>query len=72
MEQVRGYAQILVSTLSAKTDGTRVVIHLPVEQDNLAKLGAMFGDAINAATESSNRRERLDRFKQIAAGMIEL
>jgi len=30
----------------------------------------MFGGAINAATESSNRRERLDRFKQIAAGMI--
>jgi prepilin-type processing-associated H-X9-DG protein len=30
----------------------------------------MFGDAINAATESSNRRERMDRFKQVAAGMI--
>lgn len=69
LEQARGYAQVLVDALPAKTEGTRAVIQIPVEQANLAKLGAMFGGAINAATESSNRRERLDRFRQIASGM---
>ncbi len=70
LQQARGYAQLLVSALPAKAEGTRVAINIPIDQDNLAKLGAMFSKALNAATESSNHRERMDRFKQVVLGML--
>jgi hypothetical protein len=70
LEQVRDYAQLLVSALPAKAEGTRVAINIPTDQENLAKLGAMFSAASNAATESANRRERMERFKQIALAML--
>jgi hypothetical protein len=70
LEQTRGYAQLLVSALPAKAEGTRVAINLPADQDNLSKLGVMFNKAFDAATESSNHRERVQRFKQIALALL--
>lgn len=69
LRQVRGYAQLLVSALPAKAEGTRVAINIPIDQDNLSKLSVMFSKAVNASAESSNHRERMGRFKQIALAM---
>lgn len=69
LEQARGYAQLLIGALPAKAEGSQVAINVPTDQDSLSKLGAMFSSASNAAMESSNRRERMDRFKQIALAM---
>lgn len=69
LEQARGYAQLLVSTLQAKADGTRVAINVATEPDNLTRLGTMFSQALDVANEASNHRERVQRFKQIAIAM---
>ncbi len=69
-EQVKGYAQLLVSTLPAKVEGTRVVIGMPTDDDNISKLRTMFGAAYNASMESANRRERSARFHNITLGLL--
>jgi Protein of unknown function (DUF1559) len=70
VEQAKGWAQLLVSTLHPKADGKRVTIGMPTEADRVANLQKMLSAAINKANEASNRRERVQRFKEIALAML--
>ena len=47
-----------------------ILIRMPTNDDSISKLRSTFAAAYNAAMESMNRRERVDRFKQIALGIL--
>ena len=68
-QEARGYAQLLVDSLPAKVDGTRVVISLPSDNAQLAKLKSMIDLATNRSMESTRTRERMNQFKQMALAM---
>ena len=68
--QVEGYAQLLVDTLPARVDGTRVEIGFPTEVSQFMRLGSMFSEVADKSMESSRRRERLGRFKQLILAMF--
>src|SRR4051794_15304748 len=68
-EQVKGYAQLLVDSLPAQLEGTRVEIRVPTDESHISKLSAMFAEATKAGTESTIRRRRFDQFKTIAIAM---
>jgi hypothetical protein len=68
--QAKGLAQLMVTALQAKVDGTRVTIDFPKDQDRLLNLHKLFGTAINTANESSNRRETLTRFHNISLAIL--
>jgi hypothetical protein len=66
---VQGYVQLLVDTLPAKVDETRVDIGFPTDVSQFARLGSMFSEAADKSMEVSRRRERLDRFKTLILAM---
>jgi hypothetical protein len=68
--QVKGYAQLLVDTLPANVEGTRVVIGFPTEAGQFLQLGSMFSEAANKSMEVSRRKERMNRFRQMLLGML--
>lgn len=65
----KGFAQILVSVLPARVDGTRAEILIPTEAIEFAKLNSMLSQAADKSMESHRRNERLQKFKQIMLGM---
>jgi hypothetical protein len=68
--QAKGWAQLIVTTLPTKVDGTRVTIEFPKDQDQLVNLQKLFSSAINTANESSNRRETLARFHNVSLAIL--
>ena len=63
--QVKGYAQLLVDTLPAKVNGTRVDIGFPTEASQFLQLGSMLSEAADKSMEICRAKERMSRFKQI-------
>jgi hypothetical protein len=62
----KGYAQRLVDSLPAKVEGTRAVVELPTDENQIAKLRSMLAEAIDKSMESSRRKQRMNQFKQLA------
>lgn len=62
--------QTIVDVVPMQLDGMRVVIRLPTDEDDLAKLGDLTKQATDAALESTRQRERIEQFKQMALGML--
>ncbi len=67
---VQGYAQLLVTMLPAKVEGTRVNIGFPNEASQFAQLGSMFSEAADKSLEKSRRVERMNRLKQLILAMF--
>ncbi len=67
IQQAKGYAQLLVDSLPAKVEGTRVSLQLTGDPQQLAKLGAEF---VEAVAKSRGQRQRVKQFKQLALAMI--
>ena len=57
------YAQLLVDTLPAKVDGSRVTFDLSIGDTQAAKLQAMFAEATDQTMESSRRRQRMNQLQ---------
>jgi hypothetical protein len=62
--------QTIVDVVPVQLDGMRVVIRLPTDEDDLAKLGDLTKQATDAARESTRQRERMQQFKEMALGML--
>lgn len=67
---VQGYAQLLVTMLPAKVDGTRVNIGFPSEASQFAQLGSMVSDAADKSMESSRRVKRINSLRQLILAMF--
>lgn len=68
--QVKGFAQLVVNLLPVKVDGKRVTIGVPTVEKDATKLQSMIGQAIAMSLEPIQRRERVDRVRQILIGML--
>jgi hypothetical protein len=62
--------QTIVDTVALQLDGTRVVMRLPTDEADLAKLGDLTNQATDAALESTRQRERMQQFKEMSLGML--
>jgi hypothetical protein len=67
--QVQGYAQLLVDTLPAKVDGTRVDIGFPTDASQFARLQSMFSEAADKSMDASRRNQRIGQFKELTIAM---
>ena len=60
----------LIETVPPRVDGSRVVMTLPTNEAQLAKLRQLTGEATDAALESTRRQQRMQQFKQIALALL--
>ena len=51
-------------------DGTKATIEFPADEDRIAKLRTMFGEAADKSRAVGDRRERMDQFKQLMLAML--
>jgi hypothetical protein len=59
----------VIDYLAPRVDGTRVVVTLPADETQMAKLGGLVSEAGEAAMESAYRQQRMRQFKQLALAM---
>ena len=61
----KGYAQLLVDSLPVSVAGNNATIKLPTDEQRIAKLQAMFGEAADKSRAVSDRRARMNQFKHL-------
>jgi len=59
----------LIETVPPRIDGSSVVMTLPSDDEQLAKLGRLTGEATDAALESTRRQQRMQQLKRMALAM---
>ncbi len=72
VERAKSFAELLTDSLPAKVEGTRVAISVPANEVQLEKLRAMLGEAAEKSVEVSWRKQRMNQFKQLLLGMLNL
>ncbi len=70
LQQVKGFAQLLVDSLPVKVEGTKVTIELPSDEKQVAKLRMLFSEAADRLLESNRRKQRVNQFKKLVLGML--
>jgi len=70
VERAKNYSQLLIDTLPAKVDGTRVTLSISSDAAQLEKLRAMLGEAAGKSMEVSWRRQRMNQFKELSVAMM--
>jgi Protein of unknown function (DUF1559) len=68
-QELKRVLSTLIETVPPRVDGARVVMTLPTNEAQLAKLRQLTGEATDAALESTRRQQRVQQFKQMALAM---
>jgi hypothetical protein len=70
VEMAMGYAQLLVDSLPVSVAGNNATIKLPTDEQRIAKLQAMFGEAADKSRAVSDRKARMNQFKHLALALL--
>lgn len=69
-QDLQRYLQLIVDAVPPEVEGMRVVMQLPTDAAKLAKLTELTSEAKEAALESTRRRQRMQKFKEISLAIL--